>query len=794
MIGWRSRKRERSRHGNLRRESRYGKWVVGNRWLLLAIALATTVLTGSGLRKLAFDNNYRIFFSDENPQLQAFDELQRKYTKIDNVLFAVGARDGQVFTAEIMDGIEKLTAEAWTLPYVLRVDAVTNYQHTIATDDDLVVADLVEGAGFLSKDELAAAREVSLGEPSLAGFLVSDDARFAGVNVTFQMPEKSMDEVPTAVRAARELAARIEAEYPVEIHLTGMVMLNNAFFESSLHDMGTLLPIMYLIILLVTYLLVRSVSATFGTLLVLLLSVVTAMGTAGWLGIGLSPPSSAAPTIIMTLAVADSIHILITLLGLMRVGSTKREAIVESLRQNLQPVILTSVTTAVGFLSLNFSDAPPFAHLGNITAIGVVAALFYSVTFFPAFLAVVPLRPRRSLSEFGGAMGRLSRFVTTRSRPILWGSALISLTLLPFLAANEMNDDFVKYFEKGTTFRTDIDETTRNLTGVYQLQYSLDSGNNNGVSDPEFLAKVDAFTNWLRSQPEVRHVSSITDTFKRLNRNLHGDDPGFYRLPESRELAAQYLLLYELSLPYGLDLNNQLSVDKSETQIVATLENLTSRELRDVASRGETWLKRNVGLTSTGIGPAIMFAFISDRNIRGMLTGTFLAVLVISAVLLFALRSVRLGLLSLVPNLLPAALAFGLWGILRGEVNMAVSMVSGMTLGIVVDDTVHFLTKYLRARREKGLNATDAVHYAFSQVGRAIVVTTVVLVAGFGVLAQSSFAMNSYMATLTVIAIIFALVADFLLLPALLLAVDRGTSRATVAAPAGTGIEAPATV
>lgn len=754
----------------------FAEQIIRHRWIILTLSVLAAIGAGLGVRNLAFDNDYRIFFSDENPQLLAFEELQRTYTKIDNVFFAVGSRDEAGLTPEILEGIEELASEAWTLPYALRVDAITNYQHTTASDDELVVRDLVENAASLPTEEIAGALDAALHEPALRGRLISQDGSFTGVNVTFQMPGESLDEGPQVVSAARALAARIEKEYPVDVHLTGMVMLNNAFFESSMRDMRTLVPAMYLIIVIVTYLLVRSISGTIGTVFVLLMSVVTAMGLAGWLGIKLTPPSSAAPTIIMTLAVADSIHILIALLTAMRQGASKRTAIAEGLRQNLQPVILTSLTTAVGFLSLNFSDSPPFAHLGNVTAMGVMAALLYSLFFLPAFLSIVPLRPRKATAQASGAFEWLSRFVTHRSRPILVGSAAVALALIAFLPSNEFNDDFVGYFEKGMTFRTAIDYTTEHLTGVYQLQYSLNSGENNGVSDPRFLAKVEGFANWLRSQPEVRQVNSISDIFKRLNKNLHGDDPAFYRLPESRELAAQYLLLYELSLPYGLDLNNQLNVDKSATQVVAVLDNMSSKELREIAQRGEKWLKANVGLSATGIGPAVMFAYISDRNVQSMLVGTFVAVLIISGILIVSLRSLRMGLLSLIPNLLPAAMAFGLWGLLQGEVNMAVSMVSGMTLGIVVDDTIHFLTKYLRARREKGLDPRQAIRYAFTSVGRAITVTTVILLAGFLVLAQSSFAMNSYMATLTAIAIVFALPADFLLLPALLLLIDRDTS------------------
>ena len=770
----------------------FAQWVIRWRWLVLIGSIVVALIAGSGAARLAFNNDYRIFFSEDNPELLAFEKLQRTYTKIDNILFAIAPRDDSVFTPQVLDAVEFLTLEAWQLPFVLRVDSITNYQHTTATEDDLIVADLVEGGLSLTRNMLDEVSEIATNEPALRDFLVAHEGHTTGINVTFQMPQLEMNETPETVAAARVLAAKIEAEYPVKVHLTGMVMLNNAFQEMSMQDMSTMVPAMYLIIILVAGLLLRSVVATIGTVFVILLSLITAMGLAGWAGIELTPPSSAAPTIIMTLAVADSIHILVSLLSAMRRGVARKEALVESLRLNMSPVFLTSVTTAIGFLSLNFSDSPPFGDLGNITAVGMLVAFFYSVGFLPAFVAILPVKSREGQSLLGKSMDRLGDWVVQRNRPILYGFSACAVLLLAFIPSNDLNDDFVAYFDESTTFRSDVIVTTDRLTGAYQLQFSLDSGSSNGVSDPAFLAQVGRFVDWLREQPEIRHVNSITDTFKRLNKNLHADDPAYYRLPEQRELAAQYLLLYELSLPYGLDLNNQLNVDKSSTQILVTLENLDSRRLREISERGESWLRDHAPkLATAGIGPAIMFAYISDRNIRSMLIGTLLAVLVISAILVGVLKSPKLGGISLVPNLLPAGLAFGVWGLFVGEVNMAVSMVSGMTLGIVVDDTIHFLSKYKRARREQGLDAPDAIRYAFHTVGQAIVVTSLILIAGFSVLANSDFAMNSLMAMLTAIAIAMAVVADFLLLPALLIKLDgRKTSGAS--AHAGVAEFAPA--
>jgi predicted RND superfamily exporter protein len=272
----------------------------------------------------------------------------------------------------------------------------------------------------------------------------------------------------------------------------------------------------------------------------------------------------------------------------------------------------------------------------------------------------------------------------------------------------------------------------------------------------------------------VLHVNTLTDIMKRLNRNMHGDDPEWHRLPDQRELSAQYLLLYEMSLPYGLDLNNQIDIGKSATRMTVSLESMSTNELLALEQRAQAWLTENTPhMQTNGASPSVMFAHIGYRNIRSMLTGTTIALVLISLVLIIALRSVKIGLISLVPNLVPAAMGFGLWGLLVGEVGLALSVVTGMTLGIVVDDTVHFLSKYLRARREQGLDATDAVRYAFSTVGMALWVTSLVLIAGFMVLTQSAFKLNADMGLLTAITIGFALAADFLFLPPLLMKADK---------------------
>jgi len=761
-------------------------------WWIIGTVLIAALAAASGMRHLEFSNNYRVFFSPQNPELLAFEEFQNTYTKNDNILFVLQPAEGDLFTPRLTDAIEKLTAEAWKIPYAIRVDSVTNFQHTWADGDDLTVEDLVRGGATLGRAELERLRAVALAEPLLRGNLISPDAATTGINVTLQYPEETLAEVPTAVGHARELARRFEEEHPgVRVALSGLSMLNNAFAESGQQDAVTLMPLMFAILILFMVVTLRSAAGTGATLAVIGLSTATALGVAGFLGIKLSPISVTAPVIIMTLAIADSVHILITQRSLMREGRDRITALRESLRLNLIPVVITSVTTIVGFLTLNFSDSPPFHDLGNITSIDIATALLLSVVLLPALMCVMPMSTR-ALARSGSlqrVLERLGDWVTRRYRPILAGAGAAVILLVALVPLVDLNDQWVQYFDRRVEFRDDAEFAIASLNGLYVVEFSLPGEGPEGISDPAYLEALERFTGWLREQPEVTHVYSYADIIKRLNMNMHADDPAFRRIPVDRQLAAQYLLLYELSLPFGLDLNDRISVDKSASRVSATIGDLPTRETRAFLTRAERWLRDNTPehMQTTPTGATVMFSFISQRNIQSMLRGNAVAVALIAVIMMLALRSVKLGALSIIPNAVPILMTFGLWAILVGKVGMAAATVSASSLGIIVDDTVHFLAKYLRARREDGLDAPAAVRFAFRTTGVAIVGTSVILFAGFLVLSLSTFRINFELGMLTSLAVVLALATDLLLLPALLLAgsksaVPSTTSRAKEAA------------
>ncbi|MCO7226338.1 RND family transporter [Pleionea sp. CnH1-48] len=776
----------------------FSNWIIRWRWLVILASIVSVVAMAYGMSKAYFKSDYRIFFSEDNPQLIAFEDIQATYNKSDNVLMVVTPKDGNVFTQSTLASIQWLTEQAWSTPDVLRVDSITNFQHTWAEDeDDLIVKDLIcypmalregvydtdcshqtitpEQLAAYTADDFKKMGDITVNDPILKDRLIAPDRSVTAVNITVNLPENQDQRVLAVAAYARDLAKQMEARDPnLEVRLTGIVMMNVSFPEASIEDTSTLLPLMFLVVIAVLWFMVRTFSGVIASIFLIFFSILGAMGSFIWLGGFLTGPVMSAPIIILTMAVADSVHILVTFLQNYRQTGNKNQALGESLRINMQPVFLTSITTVIGFLSMNFSDVPPLRDLGNVVAIGVSLAFIYSVTFLPAMMSLLPVKQPKSEPKAYHWMDGLGDWVINNRRVLLVSSALLSIAIIAFIPKNELNDEFVKYFDESVAFRADTDYAEEHLTGLYNIFISVKSGEEQGINKPEYLQKVRDFSAFALQQSEVLHVETLTDTMKRLNRNMHGDSPEWHKLPDSRELSGQYLLLYEMSLPKGLDLTNQIDIDKSATRLGITMKSISSNEMIDIEQRFKNWFDTNAPeLQVQQASPNLMFAHIGARNIKSSLTGTAIALVLISLILIFALRSLKMGLLSLIPNLVPAGLAFGLWGLFVGQVGMSLAVVAGMSLGIVVDDTVHFLSKYLRARREKGMDPQNAVRYAFNTVGMALTATTIILVAGFYIMTLSTFTMNSDMGAMTAMTIALALIIDFLMLPPILMKLEE---------------------
>jgi len=769
----------------------YATWLVKNPAKVLLGSLILALIFMSGLSQLTFRSDNRVFFADNNPDLIQLEQFEQFYGRDDNLIIVIKAETGDLFTPQRLAAINTITDAAWTLPDIKRVDSVTNFQRVRALGDDIEIDHLARAGDVLTVSEAKQLKADAALEPLLQDRLLSQDATLGLIVAQFRFQaDTASAQSEAAMAAGHKLLEQYQKAYPeLELGLSGSVALDHAFVEASTFDSSVLLPIMVIALLLIIAFSLRSAAGAFATFLVIAFSTLCALGLAALMGVPLSSPSVIAPNIILTLATCDCIHMCAGMKRLRGAGYDKHESVKRSLLECWWPVTLTTITTAVGFLTLVFSAVPPFAHLGIIVAIGCLMAWLFSVTFFPALLCLLPWRGRTASLPAEQFSASIARLVTRKPLFIVTTVCVATVTLGTLAFTNVLDDRYVRYFDQSYDFRVATDRMNEDLGGFYVLEFSLDSQQAGGISSPQYLQQVDAFAQWLRTQPGVTHVHGLPDIMKTINRAMQGGASSEFRLPANQDLAAQYLALYEMSLPFGSDLRNQLTADKRYARLSVSLNDISTGEMTDLQQRAEAWASRHTKLiadSANATGTSILFAHIGNRNITEMLRGMAIGVGVVWLIFILAFRSLSLSLIGTIANFAPCLATLGIWALINGEVGMAVATVASVTFGIVVDATIHMLTAYSRLRRESNLSSAAAVQGTFQNVGPGLIAMTLSLATGFICLAFSGFQINAWMGMMAALTIVVALIFDLLFIPALLLVLNPDHKAAPV-----TVLEAP---
>ena len=749
-------------------------WFTNNPKSTIGLVLVFVSLLITGIPNLTISNDFRVYLGKDNPQLKAFEVFENNYIKSDTATFVIGAKQGDLFTEEGLTLIRMLTERSWFIDHSYRVNSLSNYIYTSSNDDEIQSQYLYEATTELTPVKLEQIRRQALTENRLVKSLITADGKLTVIVIYLNLPESETNASVKVTQQVESIRDELRNLFPqFQIDNGGSTAFNTTLARAVANDLLTLLPISYLIIFAGLFLFLRSVAATACIFILITVCLLATFGFFGWVAPLLTPIAGFAPSILLSIMVADSVHLLVTYQLLLSQGDKKQAAILESLRVNFMPILITSLTTMIGFLSLNFSASPPYQDLGNMVAFGVFLALVFSLVLLPALMMLFP-EGRRVTLPGHKMFGYLAQLVIEKKKQFFLAMSLIIISLVLFIPNNRVSDNWANYFDDSFDIVKLVQQIDGYLTGVNALEYSIASNEAGGIFDPDYLQQLDEFEAWFQNEPKTVSISSFSTLMKDLNQVMHNDDLKWHRTPESSELAAQYLLFYEFGLPEGLGLNNLVTIHKNATRFTVSISYAGSDELLEIDRRAQLWLKQNTTALNvdeaTGLG--MVFAHIAQRNISSLLLGTLIALIGISVVLMVVLKSVKYGLISLVPNLVPAAMAYGLWGLTYGYVDIALSIVACSTLGIVVDDTVHFLHKYIRARRQ-GLDAKQSVEQAFSRVGLALLTTTMVLAGGFVILALSPMNTSATIGILMAITLCFALIIDFLLLPPLLLYLDR---------------------
>jgi len=732
-----------------------------------------------------FDADYRIWFDSADPNLKEMDDHQAIYNREDMIIVLVKSKTGTMWKNENLKTLRELTQDLWTVAYTNRVDGLANFNYTQAKGDELIVGEFLSDLPY-DAAKLESKKKLLLEDPVLTKFLISPKLDMSQITLRVVAPPEFPNAFFEAKSSVLQVVAKHAAANPdIQIYLAGTVMINNAFIEFALDDQKVLVPLMFLLIVLAMTLMLRSFMGMVLPMLILITSIIfPIMLFVGIFGYPLNNASVNTMQLMVAIAIADSIHIMAVFLRNMRHGMTREEAILDTLDKNYLACLLTSVTTAIGFYSLLTQTMPPFRDLGLFGGTGTLYAWFASIFTLPALMAVIPFKeyPKASTADFddGVPTKGYEKFVDfifkyKRSIVVFWLVTSVVSGILLFRIV--VDNNIMAYFDKKSEFRIASDYVDNNIIGSMPFEFNLRATGSGQIYEPDFLKKVEKFHAYLLSKPEfeVTHVSSVLDIVKRMNKTMNGDNPKEYKIPDPktgidlRKLIAQYMFLYKTNLPQGSDMTNMIDSDDSMLRVTAFARAMPSSKQVANAQTINAWLAKEMPeVKARAIGVPVMFGLLMQQAVPGMILSMLMSLGLITASMIWAFKSLKLGLLSMIPNVWPVLFLYGTLGLMGYAVDLSIAVVAMITLGIAVDDTIHFLAKFLHAFHKKN-NTKEAILHTFRETGGALMMTSIILVAGFGILIFSSFRINANLGGLSAVIIALALLADFIITPAVLI-------------------------
>jgi len=761
----------------LLRKENLSKFIIKHRIFFIFSCLVLVLILGRGITSVVFDPDMERFFPKGHSATSLSYEIDETFIRTDNIVIAINAKNNSIFTKKTLSLIESLTEKSWTVPYSIRVDSLTNYSYVRSVDDDLLVEPFIENALSMEDSFIQRREKIVEEEEIIYGSLISKDKKTTVISIVVDPPNPDANlKLIDTIEYMLEYIDEAKSNHPeLDIRILGTPYQEYISPKMVLSEMPIVMPSMLLLILVSVFFMLRSVFAVLATIFVIVLSLISTFGSVGFIGNALNQMVITIPILIITLALADCVHLFSIFFQQRAKGYSSKESMVKSLELNLQPLFLTTLTTCIGFLSFNVLDVPPLRDLGNYVSIGIAMAFIFTIFFAAPLFSFFEIKAPKSVNQQVNLSKKIAKFSLKNSKTLLWSVPLMSVLLISLIPLNVLDENPTQMYDEGfTSFSSDTLWLDEMLGVTFPVSFKAES-KNGSVSEPEFLKKIDSFTNWLETQDEVNHVTSLAHTMKNLNKSMHGDDPKWETIPESEELSSQYLFFYEMSLPMGLDLNSSISQDRSSTKISANLDDMSGKEFLKFDSKVRAHLEDNnlTEIISPAAGFRVVFSHISTVIVNSLLLGVFIGLLLITLMLGLFFRSIPFGVLSAFPNVLPIGAAFGIWALYDGQVGFMVAVGMGSTLGIIVDFTVHLLSKYDLARREMGQSPEEAVMFAFESVGFALIVMTVVISLGFLVLNLVNFLPLHDFARFSTISFIMALIIDFLFFPNLLVKFDK---------------------
>ncbi|EQC46532.1 RND family transporter [Bacteriovorax sp. Seq25_V] len=736
--------------------------------LYISLSLIAFILLTSGIFLIKSNFSVKVWLNKNDHRINDLNLHEKTFGSSDTMDVII-YNDRGIFNPHTISTIQEISEEMWKVKDIVRVESLTNYNWIESIDDDISITPFIAEDDILTEEFLNKKKNQALGDKHLVNNLISPSGKLAYIRSFLQVTNGTppYEEIVTQVESLIKKYNHDE----IHIQLSGITFINESLKRASDRDMVVVFPLVFIALVIILFAFFRNLFGVISPFVIILLTIASTFGVEGFLGIEFNNILAAVPAVLIAIGLADSVHILISYRhGTTYEGLTNEDAATRALSKNFIPTILTTITTSIGFLSLLTADIRPIHDLGMLSGIGCIFAWFFTYFLLGAFLKYINF-PQRKAKEDLHFIEHIGNFSHKYRLLIVITFPLLALFMAYLGSKNIINADPVEYFSESTPIKKTFNLVEREFGASRAIELVFDSGIPEGIKDVEFLKKSELMINWIEQLPEVKRVTSIETILKKMNQTLHGDDPNFYKIPETRREVADQLFLYTLGLPSGMDLKNQISIDNRKFRVLVLWhvnDTMTAIEKSEIILAKA----KEIGLNVYEGGQSPIYNRVNDLVVNTFFYSMGLTLPLIFLIMFLTFKDLKLAILSLIPNVFPLMVASGIMYLNGDEINIGNVIVFAVCLGIAVDDTIHFIANY-KIKILKGHSTDQALKETLIQTGKALILTTVLLFFGFGLFAFGDFVPNQKFGIYCAMILILALISDVILLPAILYYIYR---------------------
>ncbi len=763
---------------------KFGRFEVKHRWGFIIGLLIITIIGCLGLPRLKLDNGEEDWFDNWEETKKNQDHFEDIFGSTDTLAAHIKAKD--VFDPEVLQMIDDLGEELLAkVPYADSITSLMELSIPIGTEDGFEVSSPFEDGVPTDPAELAAKKDFIMSRESLVNNLVSEDCTETWLIVNLEQYSESLTEAmlkiaPPAMEIFTSEKYRTNDKW--ELRETGLSYTEYEEEDATMKQCVSRIGIGFVVMLICLIIFIRSLRGVIVPTIATIGALGTTLGFSAWLNIkGNNTMILVTVLLSMALAVGYAVHYINSFKMYFRKTGNRKESIVMGIRDSGWALFFTVITTMAGMLSFLAAGIKPMRWVGAITAASVFAVFVYTMILLPCFYSFG--KDKKPDKEFVNSEGstKSDLRVEAMGKSILnkkWVTVIIGAAIMaaciPGIFKINVNMDYTEMMGERTPYVKRLLEITRSELGSqYSYEVLLEYDEEDAVKNPEVLKNMDELSRRIGTLSMTKvsngkeRVSSVTKIIKEMNRTLNGDDPAYYVIPDDQDLVSQIMFLYEIS--GGNDLYNYISEDFSSAYLHVELSGYDGEECVKNMDEVSKWVKElfpdaaNAGV----VGEVMQYAQMNGKLVRGSVKSIGTSLIIICLMLILAFTSIRTGIIAMIPNIAPMVLIAGAMGYFGWNLDMVTAMILPMILGIAVDDTIHF-TNHIKYHFELTGNYRSAIENSYREIGKTMIMTTVILCAMFVIFLTSTMSVLVRLGWLSILGLGGALIADYTVTPVLL--------------------------